>query len=55
MDLNLPSDVSFLEDRKASVMLMRRLLSEVDKEKINRGRVQNHFDDLLWDGLKVTI
>ena len=55
LDLNLPSDISFLEDRNASVMLMRQLLSEADEEKMNSGGLQDHFDDLLWDSLKVII
>ena len=32
---------------------MRQLLSDVDLETINTGRIPNHVDDLLWDGLKV--
>ncbi|GMN59016.1 hypothetical protein TIFTF001_028107 [Ficus carica] len=31
---------------------MCQLLSDVDLETINAGRIPNHLDDLLWDGLK---
>ncbi|GMN68394.1 hypothetical protein TIFTF001_037450 [Ficus carica] len=31
---------------------MRQLLSNVDLDIINEGRIQNHLDELLWDGLK---
>ncbi|GMN60133.1 hypothetical protein TIFTF001_029232 [Ficus carica] len=30
---------------------MRHLLSDVDLETLNTGRIPNHLDDLLWDGL----
>ena len=33
--------------------VMRQLLSDVDLETINTGRIPDHLDELLWDGLKV--
>ncbi|GMN54938.1 hypothetical protein TIFTF001_024056 [Ficus carica] len=50
--VNLPPGTSLLQDRKLSIEIMRQLLSDVDLETINSGRVPNHIDDLLWDGLK---
>ncbi|GMN51391.1 hypothetical protein TIFTF001_020548 [Ficus carica] len=50
--VNLPPGTSLLHDRKLSVEIMCQLLSDIDLETINSGRVPNHVDDLLWDGLK---
>ncbi|GMN47401.1 hypothetical protein TIFTF001_016571 [Ficus carica] len=50
--VNLPPGTSLLQDRKMSVEIMRQLLSDVDLETINTGRIPSHVDDLLWDGLK---
>ncbi|GMN21858.1 hypothetical protein TIFTF001_045565 [Ficus carica] len=44
--VNLPPGTSLLQDRKLSVEIMRQLLSDVDLETINSGRVPNHVDDL---------
>ena len=53
--VNLPPGTSLLQDRKLSVEIMCQLLSDVDLETINTGRIPNHVDDLLWDGLKVCL
>ncbi|GMN55639.1 hypothetical protein TIFTF001_024758 [Ficus carica] len=50
--VNLPPGTSLLQNRKLSVEIMHQLLSDVDLETINAGRIPNHLDDLLWDGLK---
>ena len=51
----LPPGTSLLQNRKLSVEIMCHLLSDVDFETINTGRIPNHVDDLLWDGLKVCL
>ncbi|GMN60222.1 hypothetical protein TIFTF001_029325 [Ficus carica] len=43
---------SLLQIRDLSVEVMRQLLSDVDLDTINDGRIHSHLDDLLWDGLK---
>ena len=55
VEVDLSPSVSLLQDRETSVRIMRQLLSEADSNILNEGRVQNHLDDLLWDGLKVYI
>ena len=55
MEVELPPRVSLLQDKMTGVGLMRQLLSEADSDILNEGRVQNHLDDLLWDGLKAHI
>ncbi|GMN58183.1 hypothetical protein TIFTF001_027282 [Ficus carica] len=55
VEVELPPRLSLLEDRKAGVELVRQLLSEADANIMYEGRLQNHLDDLLWDGLKVNI
>ncbi|GMN68392.1 hypothetical protein TIFTF001_037447 [Ficus carica] len=50
--VNLPRGASLLQNRKLSVEIMRQLLFDIDLETINSGRIPNHLDDLLWDGLK---
>ena len=51
----MPSGLSLLDDKKSSIEVMRQLLSEVDLETISSGRIADHLDDLLWDGLKVRL
>ncbi|GMN47449.1 hypothetical protein TIFTF001_016622 [Ficus carica] len=50
--VNLPPGMSLLQNRKLSVEIMCQLLSDVDLETINAGRIPNHLDDLVWDVLK---
>ncbi|GMN51818.1 hypothetical protein TIFTF001_020976 [Ficus carica] len=52
LEVNLPPGASLLQDRKLSFQIMRQLLTDVVIETINSGRIPNHVDDLLWDGLK---
>ncbi|GMN70501.1 hypothetical protein TIFTF001_039545 [Ficus carica] len=47
VEVELPPRLSLLEDRKAGVELVGQLLSEVDADIMNKGRLQNHLDDLL--------
>ncbi|GMN55579.1 hypothetical protein TIFTF001_024685 [Ficus carica] len=49
--VNLPPGESLLQNRRLSVEIMRQLLFDVDLETINDGRIPNHLDDILWDGL----
>ena len=55
VELNLPSDVSFLNDREAGVMFMRQSLTDADEEQLQDGDIHHRFDDLLWNSLKVII
>ncbi|GMN21319.1 hypothetical protein TIFTF001_043294 [Ficus carica] len=41
-EVNLPPGASLLHDRKLSVQIMRQLLTDVDIETINSGRIPNH-------------
>ncbi|GMN69160.1 hypothetical protein TIFTF001_038211 [Ficus carica] len=43
---------SLLQNKSIGAGIMRQLLSDVDSEAINEGRIQSHLDELLWDGLK---
>ncbi|GMN64911.1 hypothetical protein TIFTF001_033985 [Ficus carica] len=52
IEVNLPPGTSLLQNRNLSVEVVRQLLSVVDLDTINDGRIHNHLDDLLWDGLK---
>jgi len=53
INVDLPSSTSFLQDKSASVDFMSRILSEVDDQILNDGPIRNHFDNLLWESLKV--
>ena len=55
IEVDLPPGISLLENMDLSVGIMRQLLSDADLDTINEGRIQNHLDDLLWDGLKVCL
>ncbi|GMN55244.1 hypothetical protein TIFTF001_024373 [Ficus carica] len=55
IEVNLPPEASLLQNRDLGVGIMRQLLSDVDLDTINGGRIQNHLDELLWDGLKIRL
>ncbi|GMN51350.1 hypothetical protein TIFTF001_020501 [Ficus carica] len=51
-EVNLPPRMSLLQDEKLGVHIMRQLLTDVDMDTVNEGRVQSHLDDFSLDGLK---
>ena len=55
IEVDLPPGISLLQNRDISVRIMCQLLSDVDLDTINDGRIHDHLDDLLWDGLKVCL
>ena len=55
VEVDLSPNVSLLRDKETSVNIMKQLLSEADSDILNEGPLQNHLDDLLWDGLKVHV
>ena len=55
VEVSLPPRLGLLRDQQASVEIMNQLLSEADAETLAQGPLLGHMDDLLWDGLKVSI
>ena len=49
----LPESVNFLQDRNASLDFMSRVLSATDEQQLRDGLIRDHFDDLMWESLKV--
>ncbi|GMN59335.1 hypothetical protein TIFTF001_028422 [Ficus carica] len=52
IEVDLPQGISLFQNKSIGAGIMRQLLSDVDVKAINVGRIQNHLDELLWDGLK---
>ncbi|GMN23839.1 hypothetical protein TIFTF001_040502 [Ficus carica] len=53
--VDLPPGTSILQNKRFGVGIMRQLLSDVDSDTINEGRIQSHLDEFLWDGLKMKV
>ena len=53
INVTLPASTSFLQDKSASLELMSRILPDVDEQMLNDGPLRDHFDDLMWESLKV--
>ncbi|GMN47317.1 hypothetical protein TIFTF001_016500 [Ficus carica] len=55
VEVDLPLGTSLLQNKRLGVGIMRQLLSDVDFDTINEGRIQSHLDEFVWDGLNSTL
>ncbi|GMN58511.1 hypothetical protein TIFTF001_027600 [Ficus carica] len=55
IEVKLPLGRSLLQIKELSVGIMHQLLSDVDTDTINEGRIQNHLNEFICDGLKSTL
>ncbi|GMN68358.1 hypothetical protein TIFTF001_037434 [Ficus carica] len=53
IEADLPPGTSLFQNKSINVGIMRQLLSDVDSDAINEGRIQSHLDEFLWDADKV--
>ncbi|GMN24525.1 hypothetical protein TIFTF001_049153 [Ficus carica] len=53
VEMNFPLGRILLQSKKLGVQTMRQLLTDVDMDTVNNGRIQGHLDEFSWDGLKV--
>ncbi|GMN73966.1 hypothetical protein TIFTF001_052291 [Ficus carica] len=52
VEVNFPPGRILLQSKKLGVQTMRQLLTDVDMDTMNNGRIQGHLDEFSWDGLK---
>ncbi|GMN69170.1 hypothetical protein TIFTF001_038229 [Ficus carica] len=52
VEVNLPPGTSLLQNKKLDVQIMHQLLTDVDMDTVNNGRIQGHLDKFSCDGLK---
>lgn len=55
VEVEMPPRASLLQNKRLNVGIMHQLLSNVDTDTINECRIQSHLNELLWDGLKVSL
>ena len=53
--MNVSPRMILLHDKKLSIQIICQLLTDVNMDTVNDGRIQDHLDEFLWDGLKVCL
>ncbi|GMN49580.1 hypothetical protein TIFTF001_018746 [Ficus carica] len=52
LEVNLPLGTSLLYNKKLGFQILRQLLTDVNMDTVNDGRIYEHLDEFLWDSLK---
>ncbi|GMN31395.1 hypothetical protein TIFTF001_041583 [Ficus carica] len=55
IEVDLPLNVSILQDRQTSVDIARQLFSDADAEIMKQGLPQSHMDDIMWETMKINV